>query len=1117
MRIGVKLHRQPRQRGVAVRLLAILLLLGPWQANYSSGHNYHFDISPQQLTTALLEFARQSRLSIGFPDPLTDGLQSAGVSGEMSIAQALEQLLAGTGLTYQRFGRDVVRIRKYEENIVAPAPERDTSENQILRSTMQPQQRRIEEIVTIGSHIENARIAGMLPTTVLNRARIEAVGASSAGEVFRSLPSAGIVNFNGIDNYFYGVNDARGDVASVNLRELGSGNTLMLINGRRMVMHPGVQAEGRVLATTVNSNVLPLQAIRRIEVLRDGASSIYGSEAVGGVVDTLLFSDFSGFRAELQHGIAESSSLNDTVLSLQAGMSLGSNGHIAAFASILRRKGMPAADRHFSRYSDMRPLFANSDFANDADVSNTSASSAWGQFHLPTAVTMNGQPITTPGGLFHVQPASFSGCVAELPNNICIDDDIIDDALRSDSNQYRYLAPDLDRNNLFVMLSRSLAGNMEVYGEVGWYDARSRNTREPANPLSSHPITIPAHNYWNPFGPEVFADGRNNPNRLPGIDAPAEGQPIVINTRVLGSFYRVIDAGPREIIVHNDSRRLLTGLRGKYGTWHWDSALLYSDATTADTTYNRISSSLFQAALDRDTANAYNPFNGGDPDNLSYGDATANPQDIIDGFLIDVSRHNKTSLALADLHLSNPEFAQAPAGPVGLGLGLELRRERFAEDRDPRLDGTIGYTDRVSGIEYASDVMQSSATPDSAGSRTAHSVFAEVTLPLVDAGMGIPGVEQLDAQFALRFERFSDVGEELKPRAAVSWMLTPELQLRAAWSQGFRAPNLPQVNAGPVPRLQVVRDWYRCRALLNKGEIPSLGACVLEAVRAVEVITSGSASLSPENNSNSSLGLVLRPLDDHRLTITADYWRIAQTGIVGLFGEQNHLALDYLRRLGDESNPAVLRAPLRQEDIDLFAGSGLEPVGLLLQVEDAYVNLDRRVTRGIDFGAFFDWNATRAGEFRLGFEATRLLAADQAVAPLGAAIVELGEPAIPLVGAGSLLEQNGRPRWRLSSHLDWQRGDWRAGVLAQYVGKVVDTSAIQDQTDAFLRVGSWATFNVFAELRLPEQFGQHTRLRAGVRNLFDRDPPLADEALGHFVGLHESQGRYLYLGLSSGP
>ena len=154
------------------------------------------------------------------------------------------------------------------------------------------------------------------------------------------------------------------------------------------------------------------------------------------------------------------------------------------------------------------------------------------------------------------------------------------------------------------------------------------------------------------------------------------------------------------------------------------------------------------------------------------------------------------------------------------------------------------------------------------------------------------------------------------------------------------------------------------------------------------------------------------------------------------------------------------------------------------------------------------------GQFSL--EATRLLEARQKIPATGTPIADLAEPAIPVVGAGNLMERDGRPRWRASGTVNWQSGNWSAGFRADYIGSVLDTSAIQDQTDRFLRVDDWTTANLHVDYRFVNNDRGGTRVRVGARNVFDSDPPLADEALGYFAGLHNGLGRYWYVSLTAG-
>jgi len=531
-------------------LLAGVLLLG---VSYPvlAQRQFEFDIPEQPLSAALLEFARVAGVSVGFETSVAVEKRSIPIDGRYAIEEALDQLLAGSGLTFTRYGPGVYRVHAAPA-LAAPGDpdEREPAASEPVvnapptRPPRTTQARPIDELTVTGSRIRKSGFNEMMPVTVIDRTFIESAALYTTGSLFGFVPSAGINSFNGIDNYFYGVNDARGDVSAANLRGLGSGNSLVLLNGRRVVNHPGTQAENQVLATTSNINALPLFAIERLEVLLDGASSVYGSDAVAGVINTVVVQDDDRVRFGIQHGIAESTAMDRTAANLQISKPLADRGSVSLFAEWTQQSGFPAADRRFSASSDMRDLFAGTAFAGDRDVDNRSNSGAWGQFKLPVPVAAGGVPVTSAIGLFHVQPDGFSGCTAPLPGALCADDGRLDEELRFDNNHYRFLSPNIDRINLFSLFDFAVSDATELYGEVAWYEAESRHTREPANPLSSHPVTIPRDNYWNPFGPVAFDDGRPNPNRLPGIDAPDEGLPILINTRGLGGLYKVADAGP---------------------------------------------------------------------------------------------------------------------------------------------------------------------------------------------------------------------------------------------------------------------------------------------------------------------------------------------------------------------------------------------------------------------------------------------------------------------------------------------------------------------------------------------------------------------------------------------
>ncbi|TNE61989.1 MAG: TonB-dependent receptor, partial [Sphingomonadales bacterium] len=462
-----------------------------------------------------------------------------------------------------------------------------------------------------------------------------------------------------------------------------------------------------------------------------------------------------------------------------------------------------------------------------------------------------------------------------------------------------------------------------------------------------------------------------------------------------------------------------------------------------------------------------------------------------------------------------------PGGDVGVATGIEFRRETFEDDRDPRLDGTITFTDSVTGDFFGSDVLGSSPSPDTDGNREVYSAYAEVFVPLVSDDMDIPLVQELNLQLAGRVEHFSDISETtVVPRVAASWTVFDSLMLRGAWSQGFRAPNLVQVNDAGTTRVNTRDDYVRCFAEIQAGIISTFDNC--NGTGTVSLRT-GTEQLQPEDTESINLGVVITPSFIPGLTLTADYWRVEQKGIVGVFGDDNQIALDLLRRLQGSTNPNVIRDAPDQDRIDLFAGSGLDPAGDVIQVLDAYRNLDSRVVKGWDFGVFYDIPDFGLGDFDFQFNAAYLDSFFQSPGPEGQELLDAVESgalpdSIVISDIGEQRQINGRPKWRWTASLGWESGPVRATLFGRYVGGVFDDSVTQNATDingapnpdpgSFFPVDSWFTMNASVSYTIENDTGlDGTRLRFGVNNLANKAPPLADESYGFYGSLHSARGR----------
>lgn len=939
--------------------------------------------------------------------------------------------------------------------------------------------RQLDKVIVVGSQIVGSDIAGTLPVTVLTADDIEATGATSGDELLSTIPQVGGVTFN--EGAFTGVNGARGDVGSINLRGIGTGNTLVLLNGRRLVLHPGTQVEDFVPVNTVNSNSLPVTGISRLEVLRDGAAAIYGTDAVAGVINTITQDDFEGLTTSLRYGASEGTSLNELSGTLKYGVNFNDDrSNFSIFANFLDREGMSALERPYSATEDLRTLFVGTPFEGDTQLRNLATQTQFGEFQ-----TLTGTIAAIGDNDFHVQPNTLPGCLVDLGNGVCADNGgSIDTALRLDRARYRDLVGDTQRQNLMAFFNHEFEGGTEFFGEATYYHADYNKQRERAAILSSGRIVVPDTAFYNPFG---------------------------VDLRIMD--LRPLDAGPRNIDVENESYRLLGGLRGDFGDWNWETAAFYSEAKTTDIT-DRISNTLFQQAIARTTADAYNPFSGGNLADTNAPNTTANSQATIDSFLVDVSRIGTTSIASADVKFSNGSLYALPAGNIGMAVGAELRHEEFEDDRDDRLDGTTTFTDSVTGLTIGTDVLGTSPSPDTNGDRDVVSTFVEFAVPLVSEDMSWPLVHSLDMQLALRAESYSDVGEVAKPKIALSWYPVESLQVRGAWSQGFRAPNLEQINANGIRRVNTGReDWILCAATaLASSTAFNTGDC--DSV-SVESVRSGGPDLQPEENDNYSLGLVYEPTFASNLTFTLDWWRIEQTDTVGLFGDQNQISLDYLLRTQGSSNPNVVRAAADAGQIALYTAAGLTPAGDIIEVTDDYVNLNPREFEGVDFGMFYGFDTDRHGDFDFALNAAYLETAFQDPSPQAASLlaaIDTGaiDPSVDVPGSEDRIEQNGRPQWRGNANVRWSMENWGAGLFYTYVGEVIDTSVTGPGGEVF-EVDAFETISIYGDYTFDEWFGGDTRVRLGVRNVTDEDAPIADQfASGYFSNLHSNRGRYFY-------
>jgi outer membrane receptor protein involved in Fe transport len=981
-----------------------------------------------------------------------------------------------------------------------------------------------QEVIVVGTRIKNSKVTEALPVSVYDADQIDASGAVSGDDLMRAIPQMGDVLFSSANNPQTS-NSARGDVNSVNLRSLGVGNTLVLLNGRRLVQHPtsqGTSDTGTVPVLSYNSNAIPVTGLSRVEVLLDGAAAIYGADAVAGVVNTVLKDDFDGLKVSSRYGQAEGTHMSNTEFNLFAGKNFGDGrGNVSLYGSFLTRTALLASDQDFTATADLRPLFADAPNFADSSVPNGGSSyTVWANFAAPGAggaIKQGSTSITSTAGAFHIQPASL-GCASNatlLSSDLCLARNNVsygsNPQLRNDTQYGTTVLPSVRRLNLYATGHYDFANGVTAFGEIGYYHATSRMIQPPVILLNA--LWIPASNYWNPFGATTLPDGSANPNRLPNLkNVPASGLPVQLVR------YRFVDTGMQQVDVTNYQSRFVGGLRGSWNGFDWESALTYSEAQATDLSPN-VNTTKLQQSLALSTPDAYNPFNGGCVDTPAIGDCTPSSQTSIDSFMFEMKRVSKTTLAMWDFKMSRSDLFRLPGGEVGVAFGLEARHETQHDDRDANLDGTYTFTDMVTGETNLSNVAAVSPNPDTKGARTVGSAYVEFAVPVVSPQMRVPLMRSLNLQIAGRYENYSDFGSVAKPKFAAAWDVIDGVRLRGSWSQGFRAPNLEQTNATQYARLATNNDYIRCEAQIQKGAIASMNDCASTA--SASLLISGNPDLKPEESTNSSYGVVLQPKfipsRFGAFTFTVDRWRIHQKRIVGLLGAQAALALDYYDRMNGSSNPNVVRADPTADDVAFFNGTNIAPAGEVISIKDQFVNLLPQNVEGVDFGLLWSLRRTPVGNFDFNLNAARLLKFHRDPGPTVDMLYEARDagvidPLTPLPDSSDLIAQNGRPEWKVYSSLTWSKGPMRIGASTQYVSAVDQTDFLGDDGNPW-EVKARLVGNLYGEYRF-KTFGQarDTRVRLGVNDISNRGPSLAEN--GYLGSIQRPYGRYWYVNLS---
>lgn len=679
----------------------------------------------------------------------------------------------------------------------------------------------VARVEITGSNIRRAQAETASAVQTLNRADIEKSGRTTVAELLQTLA---VDNAGSVPTSFG--NGFAAGASGISLRGLGAASTLVLINGRRVAPY-GLADDGQKVFADLN--IIPAEAVERVEILKDGASAIYGSDAIAGVVNVILRKDFQGTTVKATYGKAGDWDGRDARVAITSGFgSLDTDKYNLLFSLEFGGKrevwNHDRTDRNQVGRADLRDFGFSAQEAlggTGAITSNNAAGNAVnGNVRNPATLDYYNRGNPAGVGFTRLFPAAACGNFTSHPQGDPGGGCLIDAA-----QQYQQIQPRQNSYNLFGRGTAQIAPDMQAYAEMNYYWTESSSWTTPSAVSSS--VGFPG----GPVSNAAVALGAAHP------DNPYFGQDARLR-------YLAADVGPRTSAIDSKFGRVVLGIKGTTHDWDIDSALLYSTNKVNNKRTGYLQRDITFALLNPSAANVaaanLNPLYRALPPGSVWRiaeNAGLNSPALYAALSPTIGNDAETKLTQIDFKGSR-EFGQLPGGPMGVAAGIEYRHE------STELNPTSGTeTGNIIGLGYSAY----------SGKRNSTALYSELLAPVIK-GVELSG--------ALRYDHFSDVGNSYTPKVGVKWTPIRELALRATYAKGFRAPSAAENGVGGLAAFATAVDPVRC----------ALGVAIACNPAQIAIITSPNPALSPEKSKSWSFGAIWDPLP--RTSISLDFWQI---------------------------------------------------------------------------------------------------------------------------------------------------------------------------------------------------------------------------------------------------
>ena len=987
------------------------------------------------------------------------------------------------------------------------------------------------KIEVTGTRIKRTDVETAQPVTIITAQQIQQSGLTTIGDVLQNLTQSG----SAINTL---INNGGNGATELDLRYLGANRVLVLVNGRRWTP----QLDG-----IVDLNTIPVSVIDHVEILQDGASAIYGSDAIAGVVNIITVKNYNGAEAHAYLGM-----YHNTYQGFDHW-----DGKIQQYDFTIGSQSDRSGVVFDASYSNQNPIWAGS--------RAQSAEAIW---------TQGGGSSTIPAGRYWFWGSALAGstfgtatckatgngtCNMTLINTPSNDPQLSNFRNRTGSDLYNYALQNyfvtpLETKSIYVQGHYDIRDNLTFTSEAMYNDRSSQQTLAPS------PIVLGAIGYTS--NGSMVGIGKNNPYNPFGVDlvgntsqwCTADGNaPGCSKELLFGYQRRPIEAGNRAFNQNVASYTFRMGLNGFFNMlgseWDWDVGSIYGNTYQSNLTQGLFDTAKLAIQLDSPGSaqcngpgqatnpggNAmlinglyypiltpgcvpWNPFGGY---NLATGQGSLTPQMLAYSMY---EEHNVDSVTMRDYTANiTGDLFQMPAGPLGVALGAEY----LENDGFDHPDSTTATGNTTGNVSTPTD-----------GREWSNAEYLEFNIPLL---ADVPFAHSLNLDIANRWTQIKWKGGEpgttfygvqnsasaTTGRAAMKWQPTADLLIRGSWSQGFRAPSLADLYTGQFTNYPSVSD--PCAGppfggYSGTGPLPPGCNNVVHNQPNSQIVTTGGGNphLKPEKAISKSFGFVYNPEWFPGFDFSADYYKIELVNPIGGIGAQSIMNGCYISQ---NANDCALIKMTGTVISNIFAIS---------------TNTGSSHTHGIDISTHYKFPSTRAGDFKLGLNWTfvQSFVGTSVCTPQTSSIdPNTGKPISPpmpvcqsgwqsteQVGTGGQFTAIPSQKGNLS--LDWNYGDWSARWFLQYIGSWYEAcSATTITMNECSNPTVWSTAY--------QQFGVNHQGRTiyhdvegtyhvdainadftfGIRNLFDKQPPATLTAFANSfiptVG-YRVPGRFFY-------